>query len=88
MYKLKIMKRIPENKLKFIIEDRLSLQSTKRALEIYNLPKNTLNYLVSKDFVQNYFDKWDERRRKNFLTLVGGNEYWENLKNILEKTKN
>jgi len=79
-------KKITENKIKLIIEDRLSLQSTKRALEIYRLPKISLNYFESGEFISNYFSKWDELKKQSFLKTLGG-QYWQTVKNILDRTK-
>lgn len=80
------MRNINKTKLKMLIEDRLSLQSTKRALESYRLPKISLNYFESPEFIQNHFSKWDKYKQDIFLKTLSG-EYWKNYKKIIETIK-
>ncbi len=90
MYRLKNMKtrNLPktEKQIRLIIEDRLTLQSTKRALEIYRLPAASLNYFESAGFAE-IFNSWDEFRKRSFLKTVAG-EYQYFLKGFIDRNLN
>jgi len=79
------MKQLNEKQLFDLIGERLGMQSTRRAVELYNLPKYTVSYFKSYEFAQ-IFHSWDENKQKNFLrSLAGGyardiNRYISNLK--------
>jgi hypothetical protein len=72
-----------EKQIRLIIEDRLSLQSTSRSLELYRLPSISLNYFESADFARIY-ETWDEFRKRSFLKTVAG-EYQYFLKGFIER---
>lgn len=75
-----------EEKLRFILENRVRLQSVQKYLEEYNIPNNNFEYFKSDDFINNYFMKWSAFQKKNFITkLVGGGDNWKQFKAILEK---
>ena len=64
-----------ESNVKNIIDGRLSLQSTRRTINQYNLPVKeqdySFKYFKSAEFGQ-IFNKWDEEKRKKFLFELAG----------------
>jgi hypothetical protein len=66
------MKKITEKQLFDIILQRLTLQSTRRVVESYGLPKYTISYFKSTEFYQ-LFNSWDHIKQTKFLqSLAGG----------------
>ena len=66
------MKKITSTQLKNIIEQRLSMQSTRRTLfDQYCLKSYDLNYFNSQEFNDTY-SKWNDEKKKKFLGLVAG----------------
>lgn len=68
-------KPITINKLKEMVAARLQMQSCRRALEFdYKIkePRVDMNYFESKDFVDNYFNKWSELTRRAFIKGLAG----------------
>jgi len=76
--------KITDKQLFNMIEERLQLQSTQKALEFYQLPKNSLSYFKSEDFIK-MFSTWDEYKKQSFLKKIAGT-YWKNVAAILTQT--
>lgn len=73
------------NKIRFILESRLQLQSVQRYLDGYNIPRRNFEYFVSRPFIQQHFMKWEPFKQKNFLIKMVGMTYWARMKEMLEK---
>lgn len=84
IFKTKTMKnyQITEKQLKNIINERLSMQSTRRALEVYKLKRYDLNYFESAEFGQ-IFKDWNETKQFNFLKLTAGNVYFKKVQELI-----
>lgn len=74
--------KITEKQLKLIIEERLNMQSTRRALEDFKLRKYDLNYFQSAEFGY-IFSQWDDFKKKEFLILIGGR--FDKVKDLIGK---
>ncbi len=73
------------NRIKFILENRLQLQSVQRYLDGYQIPRKNFEYFVSRRFVKEHFMKWETFKQKNFLVTMVGTAYWKQFKQMLEK---
>lgn len=65
-----------------IINQRLKLQSTVKALAEYGFEPN-LEYFCSKDFYEIY-SKWDQTKQNKFVVLLGGKVNFIKTKNLIE----
>jgi hypothetical protein len=68
--------------LEFIIESRLSMQSTQRFLEQNKWPRS-IAALQTESF-KNQYNNWPDFKKKELLQTFAG-MYWKDLKNKIEK---
>jgi hypothetical protein len=74
-----------EEKLRFILESRLQLQSVKRYLDAHKIPHKGFDYFRSKEFVEKHFMKMGTFEQKMFLENMVGKENWKKFEAMLEK---
>lgn len=66
------------------IELNLSLQSTSKKLsEQFKIYKPSLNLFKSKRFLE-YFQRWDEQMKKDFILTIGGAKNYKKTRSFLD----
>jgi len=68
--------------LDFIVESRLSMQSTQRYLDENKIPAN-IAFIKSENFRDKVYNTWPEFKKKNFLITLAG-LHWKKLKEQVE----
>lgn len=70
--------------LEQVIELNLSLQSTSKKLSnLYKIYKPSLSLFKSKRFLD-YFNTWDDQKKKDFIVTIGGTKNYKRTKEFLE----
>lgn len=70
------------------IELNLSLQSTSKKLsEQFKIYKPSLNLFKSKRFLE-YFQRWDEQMKKDFILTIGGVKNYKKTRSFLDSLIN
>jgi hypothetical protein len=82
------MKRTLIFPLEQTIESNLSLQSTsKKLLQEFKIYKPSLALFKSKRFLD-YFNTWEDERKKNFILTIGGIKNYKKTKVFLDNLFN
>jgi len=70
-----------------LIESRLVMQSTQRALLGYGVSIPTLKYILSEDFYENKYKNLGEFQKRNLLQVLAGPlaTNWSKAKNLIEQ---
>jgi len=66
-----------------IIEQRIKLQSTARAIEAFGVKFVNVKFFNSNDFKKLY-NSWDDSKKKNFLITLGGKTNLNQTKTFIE----
>lgn len=70
--------------LEQVIELNLSLQTTSKKLSnLYKIYKPSLSLFKSKRFLD-YFNTWDDQKKKDFIVTIGGTKNYKRTKEFLE----
>jgi hypothetical protein len=73
-----------EERIRYVLESRLRMQSVQRELDRYKIPKRNFEYFKSSDFKRDHLEKLNPFQKRELLkTIVGVN--WKQLQQMLEK---
>ncbi len=76
------MKNKDEDKILFIIENRLKLQSIQRYLDDFKIPKDNAKFFFSKEFAAKFYKNWNEFKKKDFLINIVGKSNLNKMKEL------